>query len=37
MTDLAGTLEQIAEEGAATLHGGELGRALVEHVQRTAA
>src|SRR4051794_332179 len=32
MPDLAGTLECIADEGAAFLYGGELGRALVEHV-----
>jgi gamma-glutamyltranspeptidase/glutathione hydrolase len=33
MPDLARTLELIAEEGAATMYGGELGRALVAHVQ----
>jgi gamma-glutamyltranspeptidase/glutathione hydrolase len=32
MPDLAGTLELIAEQGAAVLYGGELGRALVDHV-----
>jgi gamma-glutamyltranspeptidase/glutathione hydrolase len=32
-TDLAGTLEQIAREGAGALYGGELGRALVAHVR----
>ena len=31
--DLAATLETVAREGAAALHGGELGRALVAHVQ----
>src|SRR4051794_33535048 len=30
--DLATTLELIARDGAGTLYGGELGRALVEHV-----
>src|SRR4051812_36848177 len=30
-TDLATTLERIASEGAQTLYGGELGRALVAH------
>jgi gamma-glutamyltranspeptidase/glutathione hydrolase len=33
MDDLAASLEQIAEQGAAALYGGELGRRLVEHVQ----
>jgi gamma-glutamyltranspeptidase/glutathione hydrolase len=33
MTDLAGTLEQLAAEGAQAMHGGELGRAIVEHVR----
>jgi gamma-glutamyltranspeptidase/glutathione hydrolase len=31
--DLAATLDLIARDGAATLYGGELGRALVEHVR----
>jgi gamma-glutamyltranspeptidase / glutathione hydrolase len=31
--DLVGTLEQLAEEGAAALYGGELGRRLVAHIQ----
>src|SRR4051794_35957250 len=31
--DLAGTLEQIAREGAGALYGGDLGRALVAHVR----
>jgi gamma-glutamyltranspeptidase/glutathione hydrolase len=33
MPDLAGTLELIAEEGADVLYAGDLGRALVRHVQ----
>ena len=33
MTDLAGTLEQLAEQGAADLYRGELARALSEHVR----
>jgi gamma-glutamyltranspeptidase/glutathione hydrolase len=33
MPELAESLELIAAEGAAALYGGELGRALVEHVQ----
>jgi len=32
-TDLAGTLEQLAAEGADALYGGELGRRLVAHIQ----
>ncbi len=32
-TDLAGTLEQLAAEGADALYGGELGRELVAHIQ----
>src|SRR6185503_18382640 len=32
MGDLAGTLERLAEHGAADLYTGELGRALSEHV-----
>jgi gamma-glutamyltranspeptidase/glutathione hydrolase len=31
--DLAGSLELIAREGAGALYGGELGRALVDHVR----
>src|SRR5437763_1853786 len=31
--DLAATLEQLAEEGAAALYRGELARAIVDHVQ----
>jgi len=31
--DLAGTLEQLAAEGADALYGGELGHALVAHIQ----
>jgi gamma-glutamyltranspeptidase/glutathione hydrolase len=31
--ELADTIDRIGAEGAAVLHGGELGRALVEHVQ----
>jgi gamma-glutamyltranspeptidase/glutathione hydrolase len=33
MPDLADTLEVIAAEGASALYGGDVGRALVEHVQ----
>jgi gamma-glutamyltranspeptidase/glutathione hydrolase len=33
MPDLAGTIERLAERGAAELYGGELGGALVEHVR----
>jgi gamma-glutamyltranspeptidase/glutathione hydrolase len=33
MPELADTIERIAEGGAAELHGGELGRALADHVQ----
>jgi gamma-glutamyltranspeptidase/glutathione hydrolase len=33
MSDLAASLEQIADEGAAALYQGQLGRRLVEHVQ----
>ncbi len=33
MPELAGTLETLAEEGAAALYRGPLGEALVEHVQ----
>jgi gamma-glutamyltranspeptidase/glutathione hydrolase len=33
MTDLAGTLEVLADEGADALYGGKLGQALVEHVR----
>jgi len=32
MSDLAGTLELLADEGAGALYGGELGAALVRHV-----
>jgi len=32
-SDLAGTLEQLAVEGADALYGGELGRRLVAHIQ----
>ncbi|MGH3104094.1 MAG: gamma-glutamyltransferase [Gaiellaceae bacterium] len=35
MSDLAGTLELLAERGAAELYGGDLGSALVRHVQET--
>jgi gamma-glutamyltranspeptidase/glutathione hydrolase len=31
--DLAGTLERLAENGAAELYTGELGRAIVEHIR----
>src|SRR5947208_4237694 len=33
MTDLAGTLELLAERGAQEFYGGELARAMVEHVR----
>jgi gamma-glutamyltranspeptidase/glutathione hydrolase len=33
LPDLAGTLEQLAAEGADALYGGDLGRTLVAHVQ----
>jgi gamma-glutamyltranspeptidase/glutathione hydrolase len=33
MPDLAGTIERLAEGGAAELYGGELGHALVAHVR----
>lgn len=33
LPDLAGTLEQIAEEGARAIYGGELGRKMVAHVE----
>jgi len=33
MSDLAGALERLAEGGAPELYGGELGRAVVRHVQ----
>jgi len=32
LPDLAGTLEQLAAEGAVALYGGDLGRRLVEHM-----
>jgi gamma-glutamyltranspeptidase/glutathione hydrolase len=33
MPDLAATIERIGLEGAAAIHGGELGRAIAQHVQ----
>ena len=33
LPELADTIDRIGAEGAGVLHGGELGRALVEHVQ----
>ena len=34
MTDLADTLERLAKAGAVELYGGELGRAVVQHLQK---
>ena len=35
LSDLAGSLELLADEGEAAVYGGELGRAIVRHLRRT--